>query len=193
MRKRSKVLMALGAACLAAALGLTAYNLYDEYRAEKSSDESLSSLRITIREKEDQPLLPEPQMMMTELKVDGRGYVGILDVPSLELSLPVQGEWSEQLLKYSPCLYEGNLYDGMIIAGHNYRSHFSPLKRLVPGEEIRFTDVDGNVWTYELAGTEIIDGMDVEGMKSGDWDLTLFTCTYGGRERYTLRCSMVIE
>ena len=193
MRKRSRVLMVLGAACLTAALGLTAYNLYDEYRAEKSSDESLSSLRITIREKEDQPLLPEPQVMMTELKVDGRGYVGILDVPSLELSLPVQGEWSEQLLKYSPCLYEGNLYDGMIIAGHNYRSHFSPLKRLLPGEEIRFTDVDGNVWTYELAGTEIIDGMDVEGMKSGDWDLTLFTCTYGGRERYTLRCSMVIE
>ena len=67
MRKRSRVLMALGAACLTAALGLTAYNLYDEYRAEKSSDESLSSLRITIREKEDQPLLPEPQVMMTEL------------------------------------------------------------------------------------------------------------------------------
>ena len=193
MRKRSKVLMALGILCLTAALGLTGYNIYDEYRAETSSDESLSYLRLTIQEKDDQLIVPEPQVMMTELKVDGRGYVGILDFPSLELSLPVQGEWSEQLLKYSPCLYEGNLYDGMIIAGHNYRSHFSPLKRLLPGEEIRFTDVDGNAWTYVLAATEIIDGMDVEGMKSGDWDLTLFTCTYGGRERYTLRCNMVIE
>ena len=193
MRKRSKVLMALGILCLTAALGLTGYNIYDEYRAETSSDESLSYLRLTIQEKDDQLIVPEPQVMMTELKVDGRGYVGILDFPSLELSLPVQGEWSEQLLKYSPCLYEGNLYDGKIIAGHKYRSHFSPLKRLLPGEEIRFTDVDGNVWTYVLAATEIIDGMDVEGMKSGDWDLTLFTCTYGGRERYTLRCNMVIE
>lgn len=192
MRKRAKVLMVLGALCLAGALGLTVYNIYDEYRAEKSSDESLSSLRVSIQEKEEQPILPEPQVMMTELKVDGRGYVGILDFPSLELSLPVQGEWSNQLLKYAPCLYDGNIYDGMTIAGHNYRSHFSPLKRMLPGEEIRFTDVDGNVWTYVLETTEVIDGTDVEGMLSGDWDLTLFTCTYGGKERYTLRCTRVM-
>lgn len=191
MRKRSKVLMALGALCLIAALGLTGYNIYDEYRAETSSDESLSYLRSSIQTKDDQPIVPEPQVMMTEMKVDGRGYVGILDFPSLELSLPVQGECSDQLLKYAPCLYYGNLYDGMIIAGHNYRSHFSPLKRMLPGEEIHFTDVDGNVWTYVLTATEVIDGADVEGMKSGDWDLTLFTCTYGGRERYTLRCTLV--
>ena len=27
-------------------------------------------------------------------------------------------------------------------------------------------------------------------MTSGDWDLTLFTCTYGGQERYTVRCTL---
>lgn len=27
-------------------------------------------------------------------------------------------------------------------------------------------------------------------MKEGDWDLTLFTCTFGGQQRFTVRCSM---
>ena len=41
-----------------------------------------------------------------------------------------------------------------------------------------------------LAWTEVIDEMDTESMLAGEeeWDLTLFTCTYGGRQRYTLRC-----
>ena len=55
---------------------------------------------------------------------------------------------------------------------------------------MRFRDLDGNVWTYTVAGTEIIDGNDVERMEAGDWDLTLFTCTYGGQERFTVRCAL---
>ena len=63
---------------------------------------------------------------------------------------------------------------------------------LLPGDEVRFIDLDGNIWNYVVSGTEVIAGYDVERMKSGDWDLTLFTCTYGGENRYTLRCTMVI-
>ena len=29
---------------------------------------------------------------------------------------------------------------------------------------------------------------DVEAMESGDWALTLFTCTIGGKTRVTVRC-----
>ena len=78
----------------------------------------------------------------------------------------------------------------MIIVGHNYRSHFSKLKTLEPGTEIYFTDAEGNQFAYTLEWVEIIEETDVEAMSAGseEWDLTLFTCTYGGKERYTLRC-----
>jgi len=33
----------------------------------------------------------------------------------------------------------------------------------------------------------------VEEMCSGDWDLTLFTCTLGGKFRVTVRCDRVEE
>lgn len=193
-RKRAAFLLACGAICLIAALGLTGYNLYDEYRAESSAESNVTRLRTVIQEKapEEQPILPEPQVVMTALELDGRDYVGVLEIPSLGLSLPIQDEWSDRLLKYSPCRYEGTVYDGMIIAGHNYKSHFAKLKQLLPGDELQFVDLDGNIWNYVVSGSEVIAGYDVERMKSGDWDLTLFTCTYGGENRYTLRCTLVI-
>lgn len=193
-RKRAAFLLTCGAICLIAALGLTGYNLYDEHRAESSAEENVTELKTVIQHKppEEQPLLPEKQVVMTALELDGRDYVGVLEIPGLELSLPIQDSWSEQQLKYSPCRYEGNLHDGMIIAGHNYKSHFARLKQLLPGDLLHFIDLDGNTWNYVVSGTEVIAGYDVEGMKAGDWDLTLFTCTYGGENRYTLRCTLVI-
>ena len=192
-RNWAKFLILCGSLCLVAALILTGYNLYDEQRAEKSANAGLIELRTEIIEKapEAQPVVPEPQVMMTSVTTDGHTYVGILHIPSLELSLPIQRDWSDQLLKHSPCLYHGTIYEGMIIAGHNYRSHFSKLPNLLLGDSVTFTDVEGNTWSYVLAGTEIIDGNDVERMKNGNWDLTLFTCTYGGRERYTLRFNLI--
>ena len=59
---------------------------------------------------------------------------------------------------------------------------------MIPGEIITFTDMDGNVFFYEVAEIEILDPYAKEEMLSGEWDLTLFTCTYGGQERVTVRC-----
>ena len=130
-----------------------------------------------------------PDMPMPAVTVDGRQYIGVLTVPSLSLSLPVMSEWSYDNLKIAPCRYQGSAYKGdLIVAGHNYRKHFSPLKTLPIGAEIQFTDVDGNQFLYQVADLEVLDKMDVEEMETGDWDLTLFTCTYGGQTRFTVRC-----
>lgn len=194
-RKRFALFLAAGALCLTAALGLTVYNIWDEQRAAASASEAVEALAKAIPERPEteQPPTPEPQPVMTSVELDERYYVGLLEIPELGLTLPVQREWSETLLHYSPCVYKGTLADGLIIAGHNYRSHFSPIKSLSTGAEVLFLDLDGNVWTYTVTAIEIIDGTDVEAMEAGDWDLTLFTCTYGGQERFTLRCTLTTK
>lgn len=50
------------------------------------------------------------------------------------------------------------------------------------------TDVEGNRFFYQVDSVEILKKTEVEQMEAGDWDLTLFTCTYGGQTRFTLRC-----
>lgn len=193
-RKRTIFFLTVGVLCIAAALSLTAYNIWDEQRAGETVAESVTLVEenIQVQPQEQQLVVPEPKPDMDSIFVDGYDYVGVLEIPSVNLKLPVLKDWSESLLRMAPCLYEGTLYDGMIVAGHNYRSHFGPITRLSIGDVVRFTDVDGNVWTYTVTATEIIDGSDVEAMESGNWDLTLFTCTLGGRERFTVRCTMQI-
>ena len=71
---------------------------------------------------------------------------------------------------------------------HNYSSHFMSLNNLSQGDEITFTDMDRNLFRYEVAALEVLSPFAVEGMTTGDWDLTPFTCTVGGQFRTTIRC-----
>lgn len=134
-----------------------------------------------------------PEMDMPEEEVDGQKYIGVLKIPVLSLELPVISEWSYPSLRIAPCRYAGSAYlNSMVIAAHNYYSHFGYLKDLSPGDEVTFTDVDGNIFRYEVSALEILSPFAVEEMTNGDWDLTLFTCTVGGQSRVTIRCAQAV-
>ena len=126
---------------------------------------------------------------MPTVEVDGNRYIGRVTIPALGLELPVMSQWSYPNLKIAPCRYQGSAYTGdLIIAGHNYRTHFGPLKNLGGGDAVLFTDADGNQFRYTVAQVETLAKTAVEEMAAGDWDLTLFTCTLGGQTRVTVRC-----
>ena len=81
----------------------------------------------------------------------------------------------------------------MVICAHNYAQHFGRLKELKTGEIALFTGLDGTVTRYAVAEVQVLDSSAVEDMISGDYPLTLFTCTYGGRSRVTVRCDFAID
>ena len=61
------------------------------------------------------------------------------------------------------------------------------LKSLAEGDVATFTDMAGNVFIYKMVERETLNPTDIEEMEDGDWDLTLFTCTVGGKTRVTIR------
>lgn len=122
------------------------------------------------------------------LPLDGAEWLGWLRIPSLELELPVQAEWSYPALKTSPCCYAGTPKAGLVIAAHNYEQHFARLSLLAAGDAVEFTDVSGAVHRYTVMQVETLAPTAVDEMTGGDWDLTLFTCTYSGQARVTVRC-----
>lgn len=139
------------------------------------------------------PEIPEyvlnPEMEMPVAIVDGLSYVGLLTIPALELELPVISQWNEANLNIAPCSYSGSVYlDDFVICGHNYTAHFGNIKDLRPGDTITFTDMDGNAFHYEVLELETLLPTAIGEMTSGDWDLTLFTCTIGGQSRLAVRC-----
>lgn len=122
--------------------------------------------------------------------VNDIAYMGILYIPKLGLELPVVSDWSYPGLKAAPCRYTGSAEEGnLVIAAHNYRCHFGRISELDSGDEIIFTDGNGTEYRYSVVQSEIIGGKNAAAMLSDpeNWDITLFTCTYSGASRVTVR------
>ena len=193
--KKGKKLMTIGLLMIMAALFLTSYNLWDERRANASAAEVLEQITLPPLDEEATPDYElNPLMEMPVKTIDGFSYIGVLDIPALDISLPIMADWSYPKLKIAPNRYLGSVYrDDMIIAGHNYRNHFGSLKVLSYGDKITFTDMDGNIFDYEVVDVQELKATDVQLMEDGDWDLTLFTCTLGGERRTTIRTMRTIS
>ena len=180
----------LGLLLLAAALFLTIRNMGDSRRAGQTSRQVITQLCEAAETTTEAPTesQPDTDREMPVRTIDGRDYIGVLSIPSLELELPVLSQWDYPGLKVAPCRYSGSLYqDNLIICAHNYASHFGKIKNLRVGDTAIFTDMDENVVSFQLAAQETIQPEDLEAMEAGDWDLTLFTCTVGGQSRVTVR------
>lgn len=205
MRKKSAICTAIGCLLLAAALGITIYNILDNRRAGvavKAAAEQLEEIipqnspgdaeqTMPVAEEDIPDYVLNPEMDMPVVQVDGYDYIGTLELPTLGLTLPVMSDWDYPRLKIAPCRYAGSAYQGnLVIAAHNYTNHFGPIKNLKIGDQITFTDSDGNAFSYSVAEIETLDPYDVDDMLSGSWDLTLFTCTIGGQSRITVRCEL---
>lgn len=207
--RMGNILLAAGALFLTAALLLTGSNLYETYQAGQASErlsqevfsriesqsqeaDSLSQAVLAGGEEETPEYLLNPEMEMPVEEIEGNGYIGLLEIPALGLSLPVMSEWSYQNLKLAPCRYSGSAYTGnFTIAGHNYSTHFGPIGGLNAGDSITFTDMQGNRFAYEVQVVETLEATAVEDMVGEGWDLTLFTCDLSGESRITVRCLKV--
>ena len=210
MNKCASWLIALGTLLLAAALGLTAYNLGQSNAAAQTATQAAAILKEVIPEPETAPTTPaaplspapeeapvpdyvlNPDMEMPVVTVEGRAYIGLLSIPALGLELPVISDWDYPALRAAPCRYTGSAYqNNLVIAAHNYASHFGRLNQLSPGDGVQFRDTEGNLFSYQVTDLEILEPYALEQMTAGGYDLTLFTCTLGGSQRLTLRCSRV--
>ena len=206
-------MMFMGLLLTVAALFLAVYTLWGEYQAKVQSEAALGLVEeyigsgtvaeteaeevVTETEPEEVPVpefLYDPTMEMPEELIDGQKYIGVVEIPDLGLTLPIISEWSDAKLKISPCRYVGSAYtNDMILSGHSYVNHFRYIRKLERGAEIIFTDMAGTRFVYEISDTEVIDASGVDQMLSGEWDLTLFTCTTNGSARHTVRCKLVPE
>ena len=141
-------------------------------------------------EPEELPEIPDIyDPTMTEVMIYGYPYIGYLSVPDLELALPIISEWSYPRFQIAPCRVSGTVLEkNLVLGAHNYPSHFGRLSQLSRGADIYFTDMDDNAYHYQVADIEILQPNDIDLLTAGEYPLTLFTCTYGGKTRVTIRC-----
>lgn len=217
MKKRKNpvavLLMAAGLCLMAAAALMLWRNISEEQTAKLSSARVLEQMErptpapaatpvpeeeviVTPTPTVAPPYIQNPDLEMPVKKIDGHDYIGVLEIPKLDLEFPVMSDWTYAKLKLAPCCYQGSIYKGdMVILGHNYTDHFRRFNELEIGDSVIFTDMDSNVFRYEVTSNEILwQNEGIRLLEEGEWDMTLFTCVRGQRQkRITIRCSLISE
>ena len=205
------VCMALGVILIAAAVALVLYNRGEDAQAGSAAEDVMPALRSAVSgenssepepEKDTETKTEADQNANTEaaqdsaggaaggVVIDGESYMGYLSIPVLKLELPVMSDWDYAKLKIAPCRYFGSAEtDDLVICAHNFERHFGRLKNLRAGDLVTFTDADGVSFIYEVKAIETLQPTQISEMIQSEYDLSLYTCTYGGRTRVTVRCS----
>ena len=212
MKKAQKVCFTVGITLLISALSLCLYNIREDKTGGEQAETVLQKIKTEVPAVSEILSVSSPPEKKYDLfaeyetestpeeaviQVENDSYIGMIYIPELETELPVMSEWSYPNLKVSPCRYQGSyLEDNMIIAAHNYRSHFGRIGELHSGSEIIFTDASGKIWNYQVDNIETVSGTDISAMEAGsdeNWDLTLFTCNLSGQSRVTVRAVRMEE
>lgn len=194
--------MIMGTVLVLSALLILLHNQMEARDAEKAALSALQEVRAAISENARESMLPELEYpndtnVLGEMRVeviDGQAYIGCLSIPCLELELPIMSEWNYERLKMAPCRQFGSAESNdLVLAGHNYKRHFGMLHLLNTGDLVTFTDMGGKVLAYEVGAVETIAPTAVEEVKNSEWDLLLYTCTYGGRNRVAVGCIRMVR
>lgn len=194
--KLGAVLMLCGIILASSAVPLIFHNRDEALSAKDSVAVTLPQVKAKILQSAGTSAAHEPQAVTAQAEEAKTGvvigndeYFGILSIPSLSLELPIHSEWSEAALKTSPCRQQGDTDGSLVIAGHNYTEHFGRLDRLSTGELIKLTPANGGTVTYTVADIGTLSPTAVDDVLESDYPLTLYTCTFSGRERIVVRCN----
>ena len=201
-RKIGILCLILGAAFLLAALGLVCYNTWESQSAMQSSRDILAQMQNRQEQLPEATADPyadhvdvfdQAAKEMTVREIDGHDYIGYLSIPALEQELPVMSAWDYDSLQIAPCRqYGATKTDDLVIAAHNYTSHFGRLSQLRAGDLLTFTDMDAEVVLYAVEAVDVLDPEAVDTVKNSGFDLVLYTCTYGGGSRIAVFCNRAI-
>lgn len=196
-------MISVGLLLIVAALLLIIHNYKENRDAEDAASLRLELLREAIAERSEMNSQSENshnvELMggntfgtideMAVVNLNGEEYIGYLTIPEANLELPVTAHWSEANLKKAICRHYGSIDEkNLVIAGHNYSSGFGKLRNLKISDQVYFTDMNGKTHKYIVEEIEILNADDIKKMIESDWELSLYTCTYNGKQRVTVRC-----
>ena len=129
---------------------------------------------------------------MPILEINDIDYVALIEIPSLNLSLPVADVWNSKKLYRSPARFYGSCYDhSLVIGGADNSYQFSFCDKIDNGTVIIVTDMTGTQFSYTVSRVDRSKSAESNWLISGDYDLTLFCRDTYSMEYIAVRCSFV--
>lgn len=123
--------------------------------------------------------------------------IGLIEIPSINISYPILSNSSEDLLKISVCRFSGplpNRNGNLCIAGHNYKNSmmFSKLYKLNTNDSIFITDLNNVRLEYIIYEKSKIKENNLDCTRNtSDIQITLITCNdTNNKERIVVKAKV---
>ena len=163
----------MGACLLICAMTALVYWRCNINISEKHAEDYVSTLNS---------LLPPPQNAVPEerrdntmpaVSIDGKDFVGIIEIPRFNSALPVGEDWGNA--SKHPCRLSGSIYDRTIRVGATtQKGQYYFYRDLSLGDILIFTDMEGNRFTYEIKSIRYEKHADRTTLACTDADFVLF-------------------
>ena len=168
-----KICILLGACLLVGAVIIFALWRWNINASEKQALYYVNTL---------QSLIPEPQSAFPEerrdntmsvLSVDGVDFVGLVELPHYESTLPICADWGKTT-KY-PCRFNGSVYDSTLqIGATTQKGQCDFYRELSVGDILNYVDVEGNRFSFTVTSMSYEKHIDQATLQKEEADLTLF-------------------
>jgi len=189
MNKKGLILVIIGFVLIIISVLMITHNNYQNEKAGTESKKIYEKLQNKNVSEDITTLINKEEKIVN---IDGNDYIGTINIPILNLELPIMSDWDYNKMKISPCRYYGSIItNDLVICAHSYDNLFGRLKNLNTGDLLILTDMNNNEYIYKVEVIEILSPNKVEEMIESDFDLTLFTCTKDALNRVTVRLNRV--
>ena len=185
-----KVLIIIGVCLLVAAIVLLFAWQWNIHTSEQKAKEYVSVIRERIPEPRGAVLEERKDNTMSTLSIDGTDFVGILEFPRFEATLPVCVEWGKPE-KY-PCRFSGSVYyRTMQIGGTSQKGQYDFHRDISVGDNVSFTDMEGNRFLYAVTDIRYEKNADQSTLFCEDASLTLFIKNVYAFEYIIIYCDVL--
>lgn len=217
LKKKKKFYKILFIISITAVLVLSSYYVYteiDRRKDEAISREILNDIPDTTTTDENMLVValndkleevpPEIEDKFNTVYTTASGYKykvdSVLTIPSIGINYPVLSETTDELLKISLNKFWGcepNEVGNYCIVGHNYDGKdilFGKLNKVQNGDIVELQDKTGKVVQYKVYNEFIVKPDDVactSQLTNGKKEMTLITCSDGGKTRLVVKCRAV--
>ena len=183
-------------------IGIIIYVKVSEYKEEQHTNSLKTALNELVEvpstandESNDENKLSELEVVEIDMpeKMGDYEVIGEIEIPKINLKKYILDHYTKESMDLSATRFWGNEINeagNFSIIGHNYYGHFRDLKDLEVGDTFTLTDKKGRICTYVIYDTFIVEPDDVSCIEDtliGQREVTLITCTTGGKKRLILK------
>ena len=125
---------------------------------------------------------------MPVLCIDGKDFVGILEMPRYGSVLPVSADWGNA--SANPRRFDGSVYDRTVQIGATTQvGQYNFYREISVGDSVFFTDMEGNRFSYGITDIHYAKHADQTALQRENAALTLFIKNIYSFEYIILFCN----